>query len=60
MSSGEGMAFVDTVNDFVKHIKTLGPIGKAEGIAEDELATKIAEVRKLIPYIKMTKRNNFV
>jgi coenzyme F420-reducing hydrogenase delta subunit/ferredoxin len=56
MSSGEGLAFVDAVNDFVGQIKGFGPIGKAEGVAEDELATKLAEVRKLIPYIKMTKR----
>jgi coenzyme F420-reducing hydrogenase delta subunit/Fe-S-cluster-containing hydrogenase component 2 len=56
MSSGEGMAFVDAVNDFVRQVKVLGPVGKAEGITGDELATKLAEVRKLIPYIKMTKR----
>jgi len=56
MSSGEGMVFVDVVNDFVHQIKELGPIGKAEGISEDELATKLAEVRKLIPYIKQVKR----
>lgn len=56
MSSGEGMAFVDAVNDFVRQVKVLGPVGKAEGIAGDELAMKLAEVRKLIPYIKMTKR----
>lgn len=56
MSSGEGMAFVEAVNDFVRQIKVLGPVGRAEGIGGDELAAKLAEVRKLIPYIKMTKR----
>ena len=57
MSSGEGMVFVDVVNDFVRQIKELGPIGKSDAISEDELATKIAEVRKLIPYIKQVKRD---
>jgi len=56
MSSGEGGVFVDVVNDFVRQMKELGSIGKAEGLNEDELATKIAEVRKLIPYIKQVKR----
>jgi F420-non-reducing hydrogenase iron-sulfur subunit len=40
MSSGDGMAFVDSVNTFVRQIKELGPIGEAEGIAGDELATR--------------------
>lgn len=57
MSSGEGMAFVKAVNDFVGEIKELGPIGRAEGLTEEELQTRIAEVRKLIPYIKITKRD---
>ena len=57
MSSGEGMVFVDVVNDFVRQVKELGPIGKAEGMSEDELASKLAEVRKLIPYIKIVKRD---
>ena len=56
MSSGEGMVFVDVVNDFVRQVKELGPIGEAEGISEDNLASRLAEVRKLIPYIKIEKR----
>jgi coenzyme F420-reducing hydrogenase delta subunit/Fe-S-cluster-containing hydrogenase component 2 len=57
MSSGEGMVFVDVVNDFVRQVKELGPIGKSGGISEDELASKLAEVRKLIPYIKIVKKD---
>jgi len=57
MSSGEGMVFVDVVNNFVTQVKELGPIGKSEGINEDELASKLAEVRKLIPYIKIVKKD---
>lgn len=55
MSSGEGNVFVDVVNDFVARTRELGPIGKSEDLSEDELASKLAEVRKLIPYIKIVK-----
>jgi len=57
MSSGEGTVYVNVVNDFVKQVRELGPIGKSERMSEDELASKLAEVRKLIPYIKITKRD---
>jgi F420-non-reducing hydrogenase iron-sulfur subunit len=56
MSSGEGGVYVDVVNDFVRQIKEIGPIGEADGLNKHELATKIAEIRKLIPYIKQVKR----
>jgi len=56
MSGGEGILFVDVINDFSKKVEALGPLGKGEGINENELKTKIQEVAKLIPYIKMVKR----
>jgi Fe-S-cluster-containing hydrogenase component 2 len=56
MSSGEGILFTEVVNDFSKKVKALGPLGKAEEIDDDELKSKLAEVRKLIPYIKIVKR----
>jgi F420-non-reducing hydrogenase iron-sulfur subunit len=56
MSSGEGILFAEVVNDFSKKIRELGPIGKGEEIDEEELKSKIDEVRKLVPYIKMAKR----
>ena len=56
MSSGEGILFAEVINDFVKKVKELGPLGKGEGIDEDELKSKIQEVTKLIPYIKIVKR----
>jgi Fe-S-cluster-containing hydrogenase component 2 len=37
-------------------MRGLGPLGKAEGIDEAELKSKLAEVRKLIPYIKIVNR----
>jgi F420-non-reducing hydrogenase iron-sulfur subunit len=57
MSSGEGMRFTEVVDDFSRKVKKLGPLGKAEEIGEDELKSKIEEVRQLVPYIKIEKRD---
>ena len=56
MSSGDGIIFTEVVDDFSKKIRELGPLGKSEKIDEDQLESKLAEVRELIPYIKIEKR----
>jgi F420-non-reducing hydrogenase iron-sulfur subunit len=56
MSSGDGILFTEVVDDFSKKVKALGPLGKGEEIDGDELKAKLAEVRKLVPYIKIAKR----
>jgi coenzyme F420-reducing hydrogenase delta subunit/Fe-S-cluster-containing hydrogenase component 2 len=56
MSAGEGNVLVEVINDFGKKIEELGPLGKSEDIDEDELKSKLAEIRKLVPYIKIAKR----
>jgi len=56
MSSGDGMLFTEVVNDFVKKVKELGPLGKGEGIDENELKLKLKAVTKLIPYIRLVER----
>jgi F420-non-reducing hydrogenase iron-sulfur subunit len=55
MSGAEANLFVETVNGFVKQVKQLGPLGEGEGIDKNELKSKLAEITKLIPYIKMVK-----
>jgi len=55
-SSGEGIRFAEVMNDFGKKLKELGPLGKGEGIDENELKSKLEAVTKLIPYIKLLKR----
>ena len=55
MSAGEGIRFVEVTNDFVKKVKELGPLGEGEGIDKEELKSRLAEVRKLVPYIKIVK-----
>jgi F420-non-reducing hydrogenase iron-sulfur subunit len=57
MSSGEGILFTKVMNDFGKKVKELGPLGKGEEIDEDELKSKLEEVTKLVPYIKIVKRD---
>jgi F420-non-reducing hydrogenase iron-sulfur subunit len=56
MSSGEGILFVEAVNDFVKRVKELGPLGKGEGIDENGLTLKLEAATKLVPYIKLVER----
>jgi F420-non-reducing hydrogenase iron-sulfur subunit len=56
MSAGEGILFTEVMNDFGRKVKELGPLGKREDIGEDELKSKLERVRKLIPYVKMVKR----
>ena len=56
MSSGEGILFTEVMNDFGKKVKDLGPLGKGEKIDKDELKLKLEEVTKLVPYIKIAKR----
>jgi Fe-S-cluster-containing hydrogenase component 2 len=56
MSAGEGIRFADVTNNFVKKIKELGPLGEGEGIGKEDLASRIANVRKLVTYIKIEKK----
>ena len=56
MSSGEGMLFTEVIDDFSQRIKELGPVGGSGEAGPDELKARLAEVRKLIPYIKIVKR----
>ena len=55
MSAGDGILFTEGIEDFVKTVKELGPLGEAEGMNKIELASKLAEVIRLVPYIKIVK-----
>ena len=56
MSSSDGPLFAETVNDFTGKVREFGPLGEGEGIVGNGLKSKLAEVIKLVPYIKMAKR----
>ncbi len=55
MSSAEGILFAEVVSKFGNKVKELGPLGKGEGIDQNELKSKLAEITKLVPYIKVVK-----
>ncbi len=56
MSGAEGGLFVESVNDFVKKVKELGPLGEGEGLDEKGLKLKLEAVTGLIPYIRLVER----
>jgi len=56
VSAGEGIRYADIMTDFGGQIKKLGPLGSSEGVERKELQSRLAEVRKLVPYIKLEKK----
>jgi F420-non-reducing hydrogenase iron-sulfur subunit len=56
MSGAEAGLFVESVNDFVKKVKELGPLGKSEGIDEKALKFKLETTTKIIPYVRLVER----
>ena len=56
MSGAEGGLFVESVNDFVKQVKELGPLGEGEGLEAKGLQLKLEVVTELIPYIRLVER----
>lgn len=57
MTSADGIRFARVVTDFIKKIRDLGPIGEGEGLEKDELRKKLEELIKLVPYIKLVKKD---
>jgi len=55
MSGGEGSLFTEVVDRFVEQVKDLGPLGEVEGLDQKDLAAKLADVDRLVPYIKIEK-----
>jgi len=54
--AGEGLRFGKIMNEFGKKVKDLGPLGEGEGIHEDEIKARLEEVSRLVPYIKLEKK----
>jgi ferredoxin len=53
--ASEGIRFAKIVNDFVGKVRGLGPLGQSEGTDQEELKSRLEEVAKLVPYIKVVK-----
>ena len=60
VSAGEGIRFANFMNEYSEELVKLGPIGKAEGLSDQEVSFRLGAVKKLIPYIKLvlTQRLN--
>ncbi|MDA8334596.1 MAG: hydrogenase iron-sulfur subunit [Peptococcaceae bacterium] len=56
VSAGEGIRFANIMNEFSVKMEKLGPLAGGGGIDEDELKSKLEEVTRLIPYIKLAKK----
>lgn len=56
VSAGEGIRFAELMNEFSREIEHLGPLGQSEGIDEKELKSRLEKITRLIPYIKLVKK----
>jgi F420-non-reducing hydrogenase iron-sulfur subunit len=56
VSAGEGIRYADIMTDFAAQVKKLGPLGTSEGIDRNELKSRLGEINKLVPYIKLVKK----
>lgn len=56
MSSADDTLFTEVVNDFVKKIREIGPVGISEDIDEKGLKLKLEAAKSIIPYIRLVER----
>lgn len=56
VGASEGIRFAEVMNDFANTLRELGPLGAAEGATPDHLASRLAALARLVPYIKLAKR----
>jgi len=56
ISASEGVRFAEVMNDFTGRLRELGPISENEGLSREELHSRLDEIRKLIPYVKIQKK----
>lgn len=57
VSAGEGIRYADIMTDFARQIERLGPLGSSEGKDRQELKSRLKEIDKLVPYIKLVKKD---
>ena len=56
VSAGEGLRFVEIVNEFSQTIKALGPLGVSEGLTPEQLTLKLGALTRLLPTIRLVER----
>ena len=57
MSSADGIRFASVITEFSKRVRELGLLGESEGLDRDELKGRLEEMLRLVPYIKIAKRD---
>jgi len=56
ISASEGNRFAEVMNDFTAKLRELGPLGESDGLNESDRESELAALSRLVPYIKMVKR----
>lgn len=56
VSAGEGIRFANIMSEFGAQVQELGPLGQSEGLDKNLLKDKLAEITRLIPYIKVQNK----
>ena len=56
MSGGDGNLLVEAINEFTKKVRAMGPIGAAEGVATELLATRLEAASRLVPFLRLVER----
>jgi F420-non-reducing hydrogenase iron-sulfur subunit len=57
MSAGEGIVFAEVMNAFGHRVNRLGPLGRSEGKDQFEIRSRLKEITRLVPYIKLAKQD---
>ncbi len=56
MSGGEGNRLAEVIDRFTEKIRSLGPLGEAEGMEKSAVKRALDSARKLIPYLRLVER----
>jgi coenzyme F420-reducing hydrogenase delta subunit/biotin operon repressor len=56
MSGGDGNILAERINEFSREIREKGPLGIAEGVAPELLATRLAAAERLAPFLRLVER----
>jgi F420-non-reducing hydrogenase iron-sulfur subunit len=56
VAASEGSRFAEVMDDFVRTLKDLGPLGQSEQLARAVIHDRIEAVQRLVPYIKLVER----
>jgi F420-non-reducing hydrogenase iron-sulfur subunit len=56
VGASEGIRFAELMNDTIRKVKALGPLGSGEELSVDAMKSKMEAVRNMLPYIKLVER----